>query len=166
MILAEDTKKHIDHWIAKYPADQKRSAVVASLLEVQKQNGGWLSEAAMDAVAAYLELPKIEVYEVGTFYDMFELEPVGQHKIAICTNISCMLCGSDKILDAVKKRLGIGPGEMTADGKFFLREVECLGACVEAPMGQIDDKKYHLKLTPESIVALIDKLEKEPQHGA
>lgn len=166
MILAEKTKQEIDHWVTKYPADQRRSAIIGALLAVQTQNGGWLSEAAMDAVAAYLELPKIEVYEVGTFYDMFELAPVGQHKIAICTNVSCMLCGSDKILEAIKQRLGISPGETTPDGKFFLREVECLGACVEAPMGQIDDKAFHLNLTPESVVALIDKLEKESHHGA
>ena len=166
MMLAEETKKHIDHWIAKYPAEQKRSAVIAALLAAQAQNGGWLSEPVMDAVAAYLELSRIEVYEVATFYDMFELAPVGQHKIAVCTNVSCMLRGSDDILAAIKQRLGVGPGETTADGKFFIREVECLGACVEAPMCQIDDQKYHLNLTPESMISLIDQLDNEPQHGA
>jgi NADH-quinone oxidoreductase subunit E len=166
MILAEETKKHIDHWITKYPANQKRSAVVSSLLAVQEQNGGWLNSAAMDAVAEYLELSRIEVYEVATFYDMFELKPVGQHKIAICTNVSCMLQGSEEIVEAVRKRLGVNPGETTKDGKFFIRDVECLGACVKAPMCQIDDKAYHFNLTPESIVALIDQLDKEPAHGA
>lgn len=166
MILSDETKKHIDHWITKYPAEQKRSAVVSALLAAQEQNGGWLNEAAMDAVANYLELSRIEVYEVATFYDMFELKPVGQHKIAVCTNVSCMLCGSEDILKAIKQRLGVGPGETTRDGKFFIREVECMGACVKAPMCQIDDKEYHLNLTPESMIALIDKLDKEPAHGA
>ncbi len=165
MTLTEATKKHIDEWIQKFPADQKRSAVVASLLEVQKQNGGWLSEGAMDAVAAYLDLSRIEVYEVATFYDMFELAPVGQHKIAICTNVPCMLRGAEEIVAAVQKRLGVAPGQTTRDGKFFVREVECMGACVGAPMCQIDDKAYHLKLTPKSIVELIDTLDREPTDG-
>lgn len=164
MIIDDEIKQHIDHWLAKYPADQRRSAIVESLLVVQEKNGGWLSEAAMKAVAAYLKIPPIEVYEVATFYDMYELAPVGEHKIAICTNVSCQLNGADDIVAAAEKRLGIRLGETTPDGRFFLREVECLAACVGAPMCQIDDKVYHENLTPETMVALIDALEKEGSH--
>lgn len=158
MILDDKTQQEIDHWIAKYPENQQRSAVVAALLLVQEKNGGWLSHGAMDAVAAYLDLARIEVYEVATFYDMFELKPVGQHKVAICTNVSCMLRGANEIADAAKQRLGIDFNQTTADGKFYLREVECMAACVGAPMCQIDDEHYHENLTPESMVALIDQL--------
>lgn len=159
MIVDDKVKREIDHWIAKYPSNQKRSAVVAALLIAQEKNGGWLSESVMDEVAAYLELARIEVYEVATFYDMFELKPVGRHKIAICTNISCMLRGAQELADAVKTRLGIDFNQTTKDGQFFLRETECMGACVGAPMCQIDDKYYHEHLTPEAIVALIDALD-------
>ncbi len=166
MKLSDTVKQQIDHWLKKFTPEQQRSVVVEALLLVQDQNGGWLSEPAMDAVADYLKLARIEVYEVATFYDMFELAPVGQHKIAICTNISCQLRGSEEIVLAVKKRLGVGPGQTTKDGKFFVRETECLGACIGAPMCQIDDKNYHENLTPEKMVALIDALDKEGAHAA
>lgn len=166
MKLSDTVKQQIDHWLKKFTSEQKRSVVIEALLLAQEQNGGWLSEPAMDAVANYLKLARIEVYEVATFYDMFELAPVGQHKIAICTNISCQLRGSEEIVQAVKKRLGVGPGQTTKDGKFFVRETECLGACVGAPMCQIDDKNYHEHLTPEKVVALIDALDKEGAHAA
>ena len=159
-LIEESVKKEIDRWLTKYPPEQKRSAVVAALLSVQAQNGGWVSEAAMDAVADYLALPRIEVYEVATFYDMFELQPMGRHKISVCTNLPCMLRGSDDIVACLKKRLSIGLGETTQDGKFTLREAECLAACGGAPMCQIDDKEYHENLTPEKMLALIDRLEK------
>lgn len=157
--LSEKTKQHIDHWLTKYPADQRRSAVVASLLAAQEQNNGHLSEAAMKAVADYLKISHIEAYEVASFYDMYNLKPIGNHKICVCTNISCMLRGSDKIMDYLKDRLGIGPNETTQDGKFTLREVECMAACCGAPMCQIDDKQYHENLTPEKMGKLIDSLE-------
>ena len=166
MMFDDSVTQQIDHWIAKYPSDQKRSAVVAALLIVQEKNGGWLSEAAMDFVAQYLNLARIEVYEVATFYDMFELRPVGQHKIAICTNISCMLRGSEDIANAAKQRLGIDFNQTTKDGQFFLRETECMGACIGAPMCQIDDKDYHERLTPESMVALIDSLDQHKRGGS
>ena len=166
MKLSEATKKHIDHWVKKFPEGRQRSAVVEALLVAQQQNGGWLSEPAMDAVAHHLKLERIEVYEIATFYDMFELAVVGRHKIAVCTNVSCMLRDSEDILRAIKDRLGIDPGETTTDGKFFIREVECLGACVGAPMCQINDKEYYENLTPESMIALIDKLDKEQYHEA
>jgi len=154
-------KKEIDHWLTKYPPEQKRSAVVAALLYVQEQNKGWLSEPAMDAVAHYLSLPPIEVYEVASFYEMYELKPIGKHKISICTNLPCMLRGSDEIVACLKKRLNIGLGETSEDGLFTLREAECLAACGGAPMCQIDEKEYHENLTPEKMLALIDQLEKE-----
>ena len=159
-VINDDMKKKIDHWLTKYPPEQKRSAVVAALLYVQEQNGGWLSETAMDAVADYLDLPRIEVYESATFYDMFELKPIGKHKINICANLPCMLRGSDEIVNCLKERLGIGPGETTRDGRFTLRWSECLAACGGAPMCQIDDKEYHENLTPEKILALVDQLDK------
>jgi len=111
-VIDESIKKKIDHWLTKYPPEQKRSAVVPALLFVQEQNDNWLSESAMDAVAEYLGLSRIEVYEVASFYDMFELQPIGKHKIGICTNLSCMLRGSDEIVACLKERLGIGLGEI------------------------------------------------------
>ena len=104
--INDDVKQEIDRWLTKYPADQKRSALLPALLKVQAQNEGWLSEAAMDAVADYLGLARIEVYEVATFYDLFELKPIGKHKISVCTNLPCMLRGSDDIVACLKKRLG------------------------------------------------------------
>lgn len=165
MIFDDEIKQQIDHWMAKYPSDQKRSAVVAALLIVQEKNGGWLSEPAMDAIAQYLGLARIEVYEVATFYDMFQLKPVGLHKITVCTNISCLLRGADDIVDAIKSRLGIDFNQTTPDGQFFLRESECMAACVGAPMCQIDDQHYHEHLTPKKIIALIDALDQSLQTG-
>lgn len=156
--LSDKTKQHIDHWLTKYPADQRRSAVVASLLAVQEQNGGYLSDESMNAVADYLQIPHIEAYEVATFYDMYNLKPIGKNKIAVCTNISCMLRGSDDILAHCKNRLKIGVNETTADGKFTLVEVECMAACGGAPMCQVNDKHYHENLTPEKIDKIIDEL--------
>lgn len=160
-VISDDNKTKIDHWLTKYPPEQKRSAVVPALLYVQEQNEGWLSESAMDAVAEYLDLPPIMVYEVATFYDMFELKPIGKHKISVCTNLSCMLRGSDEIVSCLKRRLGIGLGETTKDRRFTLREVECMAACGGAPMCQIDDRDYHENLTPEKMLEIIDTLEKE-----
>lgn len=156
--LSDKTKQHIDHWLTKYPADQRRSAVVASLLAAQEQNGGHLTDEAMNAVADYLKIAPVEAYEVATFYDMYNLKPIGKNKIAVCTNISCMLRGSDDIMAHLKKRLNIKPGETTADGKFTLVEVECLAACGGAPMCQVNDKEYIENLTVGKIDELIDKL--------
>ncbi len=159
--LSESVKKAIDHWVAKYPKGKQQSAVVAALFLVQEQNGRYLSEAAMQAVADYLDVPLIAVLEVATFYDMFHLKPIGKHKISICTNVSCQLRGSDALISCLKKRLGVGLGETTADGLFTLREVECMAACASAPMCQIDDKAYHENLTPEKLESLIDALTQE-----
>ena len=156
--ISAENKKEIDHWLSKYPADQRRSAVVASLLLVQKQNDGYLSDEAMNAVADYLRIPRVEAYEVATFYDMYNLKPVGKHKIALCTNISCMLRGSDDLLAYLKERLNIGPGETSADKQFTLHEVECLAACGGAPMCQINDQNYYENLTREKLGKIIDEL--------
>lgn len=148
----------IDRWIAKYPAEHKQSAVMAALRIVQDANGGWLTDELMDAVAAYLEMPPIAVYEVASFYSMYEMKPVGKHKICVCTNISCMLQGSDNVVSHLEQRLGVGLGETTADGKFTLKEVECLGACCGAPMFQIG-RNYYENLTPEKINTILDGLD-------
>lgn len=157
-MLTAASREDIDRWVAKYPSDQKQSAVMAALRIVQDQNGGWLNTQLMDAIAEYLEMPPIAVYEVATFYSMYELDPVGRHKICICTNISCMLCGSEKIVKHFENKLGIKLGETTADGKFTLKEVECLGACVGAPMMQIGND-FHENLTPETIDQILAGLE-------
>ncbi len=157
-LINEASRAEIDRWIVKYPPEQKRSAVMAALRIVQDQNKGYLSNDLKDAVAEYLQLPPIAVYEVATFYSMYELEAVGKHKICVCTNISCMLRGSDEIVAHLSKRLGIGLGETTKDGRFTLKEVECLGACVEAPMFQIADK-YHGNLTPKTVDEILDGLD-------
>ncbi len=157
-LISEASRSEIDRWIAKYPVEQKRSAVMAALGILQEQNKGYLTNDLMDAVAEYLDLPPIAVYEVATFYSMYELEAVGKHKICVCTNISCMLRGSDEIVEHLSKRLGIGLGETTSDGRITLKEVECLGACVEAPMFQIADN-YHGNLTPETVDEILDGLD-------
>lgn len=157
-LISAESCAEIDKWIAKYPPEQKQSACMAALRIVQDANGGYLTNELMDAVAAYLDMPEISVYEVATFYSMYELNPVGKHKICVCTNISCMLCGSDEVVTHLQNRLGIKLGETTADGRFTLKEVECLGACVDAPMFQIGTD-YHAKLTPEKIDAILDQLD-------
>ncbi|MCK5522010.1 MAG: NADH-quinone oxidoreductase subunit NuoE [Thiomargarita sp.] len=149
-ILSEESRAAIDRWLTKYPTDQKQSAVMGALMVVQEDNGGWLSTELMDAVADYLEMSPIAVYEVATFYSMYELKPVGEHKICVCTNVSCMLRGSEDIVTHLEKKLGIQFGETTSDKKFTLKEVECLGACGGAPMMQIG-QEYHENLTPEKV---------------
>ena len=158
-VLSEHTIHEIDHWLTKYPADQKRSAVAAALRAAQHQNEGYLTTELMDAVAEYLALPPIYVYEAASFYSMFELEKVGRHNVAVCTNISCMLRGSDEILEYIEQKLGIKVGESTDDGRIFLkREEECLAACCGAPMMQVDHV-YHEHLTPEKVDEILDGLE-------
>lgn len=157
-LITEDSKKEIDRWVNKYPQGQQKSAVMSALRILQNQNRGYLTEDLMDAVAEYLSMPAIAVYEVATFYSMYELEPVGKHKICVCTNISCMLCGSDTVVGHLSKKLGINLGETTTDGRFTLKEVECLGACVNAPVIQIGDK-YYENLTEEKIDQVLDALD-------
>jgi NADH-quinone oxidoreductase subunit E len=149
--LSEHVREEIDRWVAKFPEGRKRSAVISALHAAQHENHGFLTPAIMDAVAAYLQLPPMWVYEVATFYSMFETKPVGRHSISVCTNISCMLRGSQEVVDRIEKKLGIKTGESTADGRIYLkREEECLAACTGAPMLMVDHV-YHENLTPESI---------------
>ena len=149
----------VDVALAKYPEEKKRSAVMPLLDLAQRQNGGWLSRAAMDHIAEILDMAPIRVYEVASFYTMYNLAPVGKHLVQVCRTTPCWLRGSDGITDAIKQRLGVGLGETTADGLFTLIEVECLGACCNAPMIQINDD-YYEDLTPDSVVAVIDALAK------
>lgn len=148
----------IDHWLAKFPASKRQSALLPALHIVQEENGGWLTEPLMDAVAAYLAIPRISVYEVATFYKMYDLTPVGKYKICVCSSISCMLRGSENIEKHLHKKLGVKPGETTADGRFTLKEVECLAACCGAPAMMIN-KDYYENLTPEKIDQILDSLE-------
>jgi NADH-quinone oxidoreductase subunit E len=156
--LSAHVREEIDRWVAKFPPDRKRSAVISALHAVQHENDGFLTAELMDAVAEYLGLPPIHVYEVATFYSMFETKPVGRHHVSVCTNISCMLRGSQEVVDHVEKKLGIKTGESTADGRIYLkREEECLAACTGAPMMMVDHV-YHENLTPESIDKILDEL--------
>ena len=157
-VLSHKAKKAIDAWLTKYPPEQRQSAVIFALKVVQEEHGGWLTPELMDMVAAYLNMPKIAVYEVATFYNMFELSPVGKHKVCICTNISCMLKGSDEIVAHLKEKLGIDFGQTTEDGQFTLKEVECLAACGNAPVIQIG-KAYYENLTPEKLDTILSELE-------
>jgi len=155
--LSKQITEQIDHWLAKYPADQRRSAVLPALHIVQDEHG-YLTKTLIQAVADYLRIPAIQVYEAATFYSMYDHKPAGKHKINVCTNISCKLRNSAKIMNHLQAKLGIKPGEVTADGKFGLKEVECLGACVGAPMMQVN-KDYHENLTPERVDEILDGLE-------
>lgn len=157
-LLSAESRAEIDRWVAKYPDEWKQSAVMSALRIVQDQNGGWLSTELMDAVAEYLQMPPIAVYEVASFYSMYELEPVGRHKICVCTNISCQLRGSDEMVAHLRKRLGIDLGETSSDGRFTLKEVECLGACGGAPMLQIG-REYYENLTTAKIDDILEKLD-------
>ncbi len=157
--LSEATRREIDGWIAKYPPEQRQSAVIAALTIVQEEQGGWLEPAHLDAVAAYLGMPCIAVHEVASFYSMFDLKPVGRHKISICTNISCMLCGAQEVVAHIERKLGVRLGETTPDGRITLKvEEECLAACGGAPM-MVVDGHYHENLTPERIDRILDALE-------
>lgn len=157
-LLTMHMREEIDHWLSKYPEDQKQSALLAALRAVQHEEK-YLSVEMMDAVADYLGLPSIAVYEVASFYSMYELKPVGRHTIAVCDNISCLLRGGDKIVEHIEKKLGIKRGESTSDGKFFLKqEEECLAACCGAPMMQVDHV-YYENLTPEKVDEILDNLD-------
>ncbi|MGI9258213.1 MAG: NADH-quinone oxidoreductase subunit NuoE [Gammaproteobacteria bacterium] len=158
-LLSDHVREEIDHWIAKFPEGRQRSAIIGALQAVQHENKGYLTPDLMDAVADYLGLPKIQVYEVATFYSMFEIEPVGRHCVSVCTNISCMLRGSDEIVEHLEKKFDIKVGESTPDGRIFLkREEECLAACCGAPMMMVDHI-YHENLTPEKVDEVLDTLD-------
>ena len=157
-MLSAHTRQEIDHWVAKFPAGRQRSAVISALRAAQEQNNGYLTPPLMEAVAAYLQLPAIQVYEVASFYSMFETHPCGRHHVSICTNISCMLRGGEELVAHVEKRLGIKLGGSTADGRIFLKqEEECLAACTGAPMMMVDHV-YHEYLTTEKVDKILDEL--------
>lgn len=158
-VLSSHAREEIDALVKKFPADRKKSALLGALNIVQHENKGFLTEPLMDAVADYLGLATIEVYEVASFYSMYELKPVARHNVAICTNISCMLMGSEGIVDYVQKKLGIKLGESTEDGRIYLKiEEECLAACAGGPMMQVDHV-YYENLTFEKIDKILDALE-------
>ncbi len=157
--LSEHACAEIDRWLAKFPPEGKRSAVISALRVVQHENGGHLTPALMDAVADYIGLEPIKVYEVATFYSMFETKPVGRHSISVCTNVSCMLRGADDIVAHIEGRLGCKLGESSADGRVYLkREEECLAACAGAPMMMVDHV-YHENLTPGRVDEILDGLD-------
>ena len=157
-ILTPEMQREIDLALTKFPADRKRSAALLAIHIVQDLGEGWVSEAQLDAIADYLEQPRAVIYEVATFYTMCKREPVGRYNIGVCTNLPCQLCGVEKIVVHLKKRLKINFGETTADGLFSLEEVECLGACVNAPVFQLN-KKYYEGLTPDKIDQILDELD-------
>ena len=157
-LLSEHTRAEIDHWVAKFPPGRQRSASIAALRAAQEQNHGFLTPELMNAVAQYLNLPPIQVYEVASFYSMFELHPCGRHHVSICTNISCMLRGAEDLLAHAEKKLGIRVGQSTADGRILLKqEEECLAACTGAPMMMVDHV-FHEHLTPEIVDRVLDEL--------
>ena len=153
MLSAEAIKK-IDYELTKYPADQRQAAVMSALRIVQTERG-WLSKESISEVAAYLRIPEIAALEVATFYNMYDLEPVGQYKISICTNISCMLRDSDAIVQHLQTKLGVGFNEVTADGKFCLKEGECMGACGGAPLMIVNNHTMHEFLTTDKVDAIL-----------
>lgn len=160
--FADENLAKAQEVIARYPAGHQASAVMPLLWMAQRQHNGWLPRVAMDVVADMLQMPRIRVYEVASFYTMYNRKPVGENFIQVCRTTPCWLRGSDDITNACKKRLGVGLGQTTADGKFSVVEVECLGACVNAPMVQINDD-YFEDLTPESMVSIIDALARGEQ---
>ncbi len=159
VVLPAEVQAEIDHWVAKYPPERKASAVLAALTCVQEHHGGSLTPALMDSVAAYLGMPRIAVYEVASFYSMFDLKPVGRHKISVCTNISCLLRGGESVQRYVEAKLGIQVGQTTPDGRITLKlEEECLAACCGAPM-MVVDGHYHEHLTPAKVDQILAELE-------
>jgi NADH-quinone oxidoreductase subunit E len=158
-LLSEHVREEIEHWKARFPEDRQRSAVIGALHAVQHENEGYLTPELMNAVAEYLELPTIQVYEVATFYSMFQTKPVGRHNVAICTNVSCMLRGADDIVEHVEGKLGVKLGESTEDGRIYLkREEECLAACCGAPMMMVNHE-YYENLTKEQVDKILDGLD-------
>jgi len=158
-LLSEHVREEIDHCKSRFPEQRQRSAVIGALHATQHENGGYLTAELMNAVAGYLELPTIQVYEIATFYSMFQTKPVGRHNVAICTNISCMLRGADAIVDHVENKLNIKLGESTPDGRIYLkREEECLAACCDAPMMMVDHV-YHENLTTDEVDKILEGLD-------
>jgi NADH-quinone oxidoreductase subunit E len=158
-LLSDETRSAIDGWLKKYPREQRRSAVLGALHAVQDQNGGWVSAELMAAVSEYIDIPLVWVREAAEFYSMFHTQPVGRHKISICTNISCMLRGADQVVKYAENKLGIKLGETTEDGRITLvKEEECVAACTGAPM-MIVDGHYYENLTEQRIDEIMGGLD-------
>jgi NADH-quinone oxidoreductase subunit E len=157
--LSPEALAKIDRALAKYPPEQRRSAVMAALTIAQDEKG-WLAPETMDFVAQYLGVPPIAVYEVATFYTMYNVKPVGRHKISICTNLPCALQGANVAAAHLKKALGVGFSETTADGAFTLKEAECFGACGDAPVLLVNDKRMCCAMTPDKLDALLQELKR------
>jgi NADH-quinone oxidoreductase subunit E len=158
-MLSSESLKKIDHEISKYPADQKQSAVMSALAIAQDEKG-WLANETMDFIAGYLGMPAIAVYEVASFYNMYNLKPVGKYKVTVCTNLPCALSGGNDAAEYVKKKLGIGFNETTADGNFTLKEGECMGACGDAPVMLVNNKQMCSFMSDEKIDQLLSELTK------
>jgi len=157
--LSDHVRQEIDHWKARFPEDRQRSAVISALHAVQHENHGYVTAEQMNAIAEYLELPSIQVYEVATFYSMFQTREVGRNEVAICTNVSCMLRGADDLVEHVEKKLDVKLGETTADGRIFLKkEEECIAACCGAPAMMVNHK-YYENLTPEMVDEILEGLD-------
>ena len=157
--LSAPIKEEIEQWKSRFPRDRQRSAVISALHAVQHENKGFVTAEQMNAIAAYLELPTIQVYEVATFYSMFQTKEVGRNEVAICTNVACMLRGADDLVEHVEKKLGVKLGESTPDGSVFLkREEECIAACCGAPAMMVNHK-YYENLTVEMVDEILDGLE-------
>lgn len=158
-LLTAETCAQIDHWMAKFPLQHKRSALIQALLAAQVQNGGWINKDLIEAVADYMELPPVWAYEVTSFYSMFDREPVGHHKVNICTNISCWLNGAEELVEHVENKLGIKQGETTSDQRITLVvEEECLAGCCGAPM-MVVDGHYHENLDKQKVDEILDGLD-------
>jgi NADH-quinone oxidoreductase subunit E len=156
-VLSAEALKKIDREVAKYPADQKQSAVMAALAIAQDEKG-WLANETMDFVARYLGMPPVAVYEVATFYNMYNLKPAGRHKITVCTNLPCALSGGVDAAEHLKSRLGVGFNETTSDGCFTLREGECMGACGDAPVLLVDNKRMCSFMSNDKLDLLVEEL--------
>jgi NADH-quinone oxidoreductase subunit E len=164
-LLTADLQKEIDHWVLKFPADQKRSALLMALRIVQKKYG-WLSETLLDQVADYLNCPHIWAYEIASFYSMFDRNPTGKHKISVCNSISCHLCDAQKIMAHLKEKLNIDQEGNSKDGLFTLKETECLGACSQAPMLLLGANKYLGNMDTDKIDTLINTLKQEESNDS
>lgn len=164
-MLSAEALKEIDRAVAKYPADQKQSAVMAALAVAQSEKG-WVSPEVMQFVAEYLEMPPVWVEEVATFYNMYDTKPVGRFKLSVCTNLPCALSGGECAADYLKKKLGIGFNETTADGNFTLKEGECMGACGDAPVMIVNNTHMCSFMSNEKLDALIADLQAKATNGA
>lgn len=158
-MLSPEAIEKIEVELTKYPADKRQAAVMSALRIVQMERG-WLSQESISEVAQYLRIPEIAAMEVATFYNMYDLQPVGQHKITVCTNISCMLRDADEIVEHLQKKLGVGFNEVTADGKYCLKEGECMGCCGGAPVLHVNNTEMHEFVTTEKIDEILRDLDK------